>query len=369
MNAAPLPSNLPALTSLRFFAALMVLAYHYTLVWAPDAQAASGLLQKGYLGVDFFFVLSGFILTHVYLAAREGGRFRFDDFIWARLARIYPLHFVTTLIAIVVLAIGYRIGAIADDPVYLSYVVKTLAMVHAWGTTDHFGLNEPSWSISAEWAAYLAFPLYLVLVVALRKRPIAFTLAALGALVGADALARAALGKPLTQLAFDFGILRIAPEFLLGCALYTLALRLPLSATAARGGLAASIVATLALLHFQGPDLVTIVAMGAVILFAAAGARNAAPASNLGHPALVYLGEISYAIYLVHRIVEHALIDVFAPLTGIALPVPVLFLIATLSTLLIAAALHHVIEKPFRQWMRALPPSRWLGQTPAAQRD
>lgn len=86
--------NLRVLTSLRFFAALWVVLFHY---W-PDLTGVSTLpsfIAKGYLGVELFFILSGFILCHVYRSAVEEGRFEYGGFLWARLARIYPVHLVT----------------------------------------------------------------------------------------------------------------------------------------------------------------------------------------------------------------------------------------------------------------------------------
>lgn len=52
-------------------------------------------VTKGYLGVETFFILSGFILSHVYLEAAGQKRFRYGGFLWARIARVYPLHLVT----------------------------------------------------------------------------------------------------------------------------------------------------------------------------------------------------------------------------------------------------------------------------------
>ena len=77
------------LTSLRFFAAMWVVAFHY---WPNLSSVMPPLVAKGYLGVELFFVLSGFILCHVYLDSVADGGFRYGSFLWARLARIYPLH-------------------------------------------------------------------------------------------------------------------------------------------------------------------------------------------------------------------------------------------------------------------------------------
>ena len=87
-------AQIKPLTSLRFFAALWVVLFHYwphlavgrhAGRWSPRATWASSC----------FFVLSGFILCHVYLPPFEAGRFSYGDFLWARIARIYPLHIAT----------------------------------------------------------------------------------------------------------------------------------------------------------------------------------------------------------------------------------------------------------------------------------
>ena len=67
-------------------------------------------VTKGYLGVETFFVLSGFILSHVYLQAAGDKRFRYGDFLWARMARVYPLH-LATLVGMI--ALGARRAVVA----------------------------------------------------------------------------------------------------------------------------------------------------------------------------------------------------------------------------------------------------------------
>src|SRR5690606_13913763 len=114
-------------------------------------------------GVDAFFVLSGFILTHVYQSAffeseRVSGKDLFR-FLKKRFARIYPLHFVTLIGAIVFLNI---LRTFTDSNVELrwDHVIPQLLLFHAWGGLDGISWNFPSWSISAEWFAYLlVFPL------------------------------------------------------------------------------------------------------------------------------------------------------------------------------------------------------------------
>ena len=88
-----MPVNLPQLTSFRFFAAAWVVLFGFVPLLRPEATfgAQPAILAKGYLGVELFFTLSGFILSHVYAEAWGAGRFRYSAFLWARLARIYPL--------------------------------------------------------------------------------------------------------------------------------------------------------------------------------------------------------------------------------------------------------------------------------------
>ncbi|MCH2910584.1 hypothetical protein K3V95_14790, partial [Listeria monocytogenes] len=78
------------LTAIRYVAALWVVLYHH---WSTATGAPPpALIAKGYLGVELFFILSGVILCHVYFDQACAGRFRYGAFLWARIARVYPLH-------------------------------------------------------------------------------------------------------------------------------------------------------------------------------------------------------------------------------------------------------------------------------------
>ena len=99
------------LTSLRFFAAMWVVAFHY---WPNLSPVLPPLVAKGYLGVELFFVLSGFILCHVYLDSVADGGFRYGSFLWARLARIYPLH-LATLAGIGAMALAALAAGVSYD--------------------------------------------------------------------------------------------------------------------------------------------------------------------------------------------------------------------------------------------------------------
>ncbi len=228
MSAFPYPQNLNPLTSLRFLAAFWVLLYHFKDHLGLDLGRI-GLIADGYLGVDLFFTLSGFILAHVYLAEVEGGRFGYGGFLKNRIARVYPMHLHGA---------GRddrsvrrrdrhgrgRLGS--PDAFKLTDLPAHLLMLHAWGTTEAVGWNFPSWSISAEWGAYLLFPLIAGLV--LKARNAAWMLGGALALcvvsfVTLDNLhllpGYEHVGQNFSQMTAQIGALRILPSFVLGVAL------------------------------------------------------------------------------------------------------------------------------------------------------
>ena len=126
-----MPQDLKQLTSLRFFAAMWVVLFHY---WPSLSAVMPPLVSKGYLGVELFFVLSGFILSHVYLKGFGEGRFKYADFLWARLARIYPVH-VATLAGLALLALGATaLGLHAGDKLLIwPSLIPNLLLLQAWG--------------------------------------------------------------------------------------------------------------------------------------------------------------------------------------------------------------------------------------------
>jgi peptidoglycan/LPS O-acetylase OafA/YrhL len=109
VRAASSKAQLPSLTSLRGVAALWVVLYHYSIQCLPnlDITSYTYIIHKGYLAIDMFFMLSGFVMTHVYHRAFSDDVCRnYRSFIVARVARIYPLHlfvlllFVATAVAL-----------------------------------------------------------------------------------------------------------------------------------------------------------------------------------------------------------------------------------------------------------------------------
>jgi peptidoglycan/LPS O-acetylase OafA/YrhL len=150
---------IPALTSLRFFAALAVVAIHGVGLW--NFELSPFLQQFAAIGVSFFFVLSGFILIWNYSNLEKKGIFRFYT---KRFLRIYPTHWlVTGLYALSSwnFVSGFAVASLGKW--WLLVLMMNLCLLQSWIPipADYFSYNGPSWSVSCEIFFYLMFPLLL----------------------------------------------------------------------------------------------------------------------------------------------------------------------------------------------------------------
>src|SRR6516165_5216799 len=162
------------LTGIRGFAALLVLLTHFSTLWVqlmPSLHWIDRLSGKGFIGVDLFFILSGFILSYVYFEPQKPrmGFCEYRSFIWHRFIRVWPVHFAT-LILLLGLVLGSKSFHLSLTGKYAWTALPfQLTMTHAWplmpvdqyaDPVAAFSWNYPSWSISAEWFAYLlVFPI------------------------------------------------------------------------------------------------------------------------------------------------------------------------------------------------------------------
>jgi peptidoglycan/LPS O-acetylase OafA/YrhL len=302
MNAYP--EDIRPLTALRFVAAFWVLLYHFRGHFGFDLGAASGIIANGNLGVDLFFILSGFILSHVYLAGVEAGQHRHLPFLWARIARVWPLHLATLLFMIALWFAGQRVGADFDAAAFNpGDIWKHLLMIHAWGTTAQVGWNFPSWSISAEWFAYLTFPVFAFVFSKLSKRPaLGLGLAAV-LLVGVSEAAQRYYGHGFTDLTAQGGAVRIIPSFALGVALYVLGRGRALGIAWGWPLVVLSLIWVLAVTALRmDPRLAWPGLAGLVFGLAETSKRN--EGGFMAGGTAVYLGHISYAMYMIHLPVD-----------------------------------------------------------------
>ncbi len=360
---AAFPSDLPALTSIRFFLALGVVIFHYQLQWPWDSIADTGLLDRMRLGVDAFFILSGFVLTHAYRVALENGRLNYGRFLVARFARVYPAHIAVLAFVCIMVGGASLVGADFDRTFYNPLgLITTLLLVHAWfPEVIKAEWNGPSWSLSAEWFAYLAFPVFAWLGLKLRDRPGVLLILTGVVFLGLDLLYQAVFGKVVVHAEANMGILRIIPEFLYGVALYRLGQRVELRRSLAVAAAWALALLLLTLMHLNADDRLVVVMVGPLILALGLLSKSAAT-GLLGSRALLLGGEASYALYLVHMPVLIAWKGFASALSGrdshyvlAWWEVGVLLLI----TLAAAVALHLLFERPARTWIRRQADRIW----------
>ena len=349
----PQPVDLRPLTALRFFAASWVVVYHF---W-PNLSAGPmpALAARGYLGVELFFTLSGFILCHVYLDGVAAGRFRYADFLWARVARIYPLH-LATLAAVGIMALAAQGFGRPVDAHVLSWasLPANLTLTQAWGLAPEAGWNHPSWSISAEWFAYLSFPLFAWASLRLRRRPWLGLGLALVLLWGLYAAFEPLAGFSLTEATIRWGALRIIPCFALGCAVNQLWRSGVFRGRIAVYGAAFSGAGVVACVLTGAPDVVIVSLFGGLIL-GLAGLERSDKRSRMGN-VFVYLGEISYAIYMVCVPWKLLFVNAASAIGGFDkahLPLGI-WLLFMAGVVPLAAIAHQLIETPARTALREL---------------
>jgi peptidoglycan/LPS O-acetylase OafA/YrhL len=353
---APPAPRLDALTGIRGLAAWLVVIYH---VWAslhdiwPESVIA--VFAKGYLAVDLFFVLSGFVLWFNYVERlREGGRAQTWSFLWRRFSRVWPLHafimllFVGLALALVFIGKPSHRYPLAELPMHF-------LLIQNWGFTDHLSWNDPAWSISTEFAAYLVFPLIALAVRWDRLGAGALLAVALALCAGVAALFAAAGTRSLGDHITDLGLWRCLAQFCLGvlaCLLWNRWQTRPGAAPMAALASAAMLGAGLA---FGLPETVFAPAVFFTAILALALDRGPV-ARLLSTRAAVYLGEISYSTYLSHFllwilfkiVVVHDHLQIgWGELAGY------LALVAAASVFL-----YHGVEKPAQNWLNARRP-RW----------
>jgi peptidoglycan/LPS O-acetylase OafA/YrhL len=334
--------RLDALTSLRFFAAIYVVAFHVGKTDAvPHAPAVSWrlFLNHGYFAVSFFFILSGFLLTRIYRDEWRAGNY--GHFIVARFARIYPVY----LLALAIQA-----------PFYypLAHMHKTIAvalMVQSWTVlpSEYPGAwNFPAWTLSVEWFFYVSFPVLLWLLAKVQRKwlVIAVILIASIAIDGPQA----AIGARLTWFSrhIPLPLLRL-PEFFLGMLVATVEPHRPLKS---RHWSAAVILLTVLLLSLNIHRFVTLVVVAFAAMIWLLAYEDSAIRRWFETPSLVLLGGASYAIYILQDPIRSWLM--LWSETWLQLPMieragyPV-------ALIAISVAVFLWFEQPTRRWLRSSP--------------
>jgi peptidoglycan/LPS O-acetylase OafA/YrhL len=362
-----------SLTSLRFVAAMTVVTYHYFSLGAISSPADESLtrldpisralgsylpaLSNGYLAVGFFFVLSGFVLAHANFRLMEEGSFDYARFLKRRFSRIYPLHFLVTVGygALFLLALWLGITVNNSENFTWMALLSNVFLLRGLNLIGRLTFNGPAWYVSSQFHLYLLFPMLgaLVLRSPFKSLTTLFVTIALFLAIYFGTSDH----QLLTQRTYDFGILRAVTEFPIGLALYRVCRDYELSGAkfirpihALVAGLAVLLVTQLSL-----DDSLTIVLL-ALLIFTCAAAELHYELKWFTHPWLIYGGEISFAIYLIHVPFLACARKTFSLLgaSPASLAEGILLVICTILLLPMAAFVHHWIELPANEWTRNL---------------
>lgn len=367
MRARPLP----ALTGLRFVAAAAVVAFHTTqphIAGAP--RIVRDLVANGFVGVSLFFVLSGFILVHVY--AGEGRAPAIDRLaFWrARFARVYPAYAVALLFALPVFIARRH----EFEPLWAS-VLSAPLLLQSWHPHTACAWNCPGWSLSAEAFFYAMFPFLIAPLARLSVRALRWVgLAAIAAallpplayaLLAPHGMSGVETASPWLHVVMYDPALRL-PEFVIGMVAGCLWARGAMPRLPA-GAVLLAIVAVLALgdrLPFVLRVSGLLTPLFALLVVALADARGLA-ARALSTGLMIELGEASYALYLVH-VPLHAYWDRTLHAFGLDIRTETALYVAYLaSAVLLALGVRRFVEEPARRWVRAWTATRRPALAPA----
>ncbi len=349
------PKDIRSLTRVRFFAALWVVIFHWRASWAVNIDNYTGFFEAGRLGVDIFFVLSGFVLAHVYFPRVRAGTFDYARFLVARLARIYPLHvFMFGFVAAMLVGSAMLGVAPQSDAFPLQHIIPNLLLIQAWGFTPGPTWNVPAWSISAEWFAYLLFPVFALVGLKFIHKPVWGFLLGLALFFAFDRVYLALVGSPLPSATDNFGILRVVPEFLMGFMLYLMARHRPLMSKWLRnGGLALTVGVLVLAAHWRADERFIALLSVPLVYFLAELSKVKSTRPMRLDPA-EYLGRVSYSVYLLHVPFFMAAYNLMEDVLGwVDGPLSTLWMLALLVIFFpICMLSYHFVENPAREMTR-----------------
>ncbi|HRR09440.1 MAG TPA: acyltransferase [Rhodothermales bacterium] len=354
------PAFLPGFHQLRGIASIWVVLFHVKIYLFPEVHSIwLRPLLRGYLLVDLFFVLSGFLIGYLYgkYFAETVSFHTFSIYLKARFARIYPLHLFTLFLLVSWYALNvWGLGKPREyGRIYVEEAIIThLLMVQAWGIHSGNTWNIPSWSISTEWAAYLLFPFLWHILYKCGKTGTVVGLTA--GIIGYGCL-EWLHPKGNLDITFDWAVLRGMCGFGIGMALCTFSLRSPQyyfptpPPSLTKAIFPSFIVITLIVMTCSPTDTLVVVLWP----FWAWLAYHSSVKMGILRKALTFLGDISFSLYMIHLPVLYMVPQILGMNdpgqmgTGSRIGISVIFVGFVLWA---SHHIYHRIERPSRNWVR-----------------
>jgi len=333
-------SLLPGLTGLRGVGALWVVFYH--VQFGHNLPVA----EVGYLGVDLFFILSGFVLSHAHFNIRWC-RASYLEFLQTRFARIFPLHWMCLLLTVIIISVYPQIRVSMASKFKWVDLISSIFLVQNWGFGRVVPWNVPSWSLSTEWLMSITFPLFLSAERRIRANLAAFL--CVGCLL-IFALFLNLTNNSVPDVTLRAGLVRTVCEFAAGCLLYRF------YESGRQVSMPTKVISVLLFsfgFFIPSWSVVTIFGIPTLILLAAQSGGLVFTVMSI--KPFQFLGQISFSIYLTHWILLQLSdrVETALQITGslsIIWSGCFIALIIGLSTLS-----YFGVERPARAWLR---PSR-----------
>lgn len=353
----------------RGLAAMLVALYHFNL-FLPFGLALPAFISYGYLFVDLFFVLSGYVICSTYEDRLDTGS-DFATFTIRRFGRLFPLLIFSTAAFVLIpdafvlakhglVALGHQ--GMFQNPDALAYylptgpeIVATLTMTHGLGMFDKAILNYASWSISAEFYTYLVFAGLCIVLRGRARLAVFMVLSVVGFLV--TSWASLFVHHCVAQLAclditYDFGMARCIGSYFLGCLTFYASRHVRLHET--RWQICALlVVGSLFALVARVPILALAFPLAFAFLILSLSTDRGFAAHLLKSKAAQLLGQRSYSLYLMHP----ALLQLFGHSVGHISGVGngLVILAVYIATLIVISGLtYRFIEQPFRDLFNRL---------------
>lgn len=363
------------LDALRGIAALGVVVYHYGAHFGsrPFDAILYPFYNAGFLLVDFFFVLSGYVLARAYW--KESRQDRIAHNVWARVARLYPLHLLTLLATIVLLKgidpESSRAGYFLLDNNDNKHFLLNLLMLNQSGLQEGWSFNTPSWSISTEFIVNVAFLLFIG--VGARGRVVVGVCSAVAVATAYYTAGPRLIQGDLVLGLVDTNLARCILGFGIGVSLYLGLDRLSLAhwlaarrfrTTTLGAGFIGALVIIMIASERQPPAWHYLVS-----IFIAAGCVCFVPYSPIFRSTLtvkpfVYLGDISYSVYLIHYPVQIALYSITTRYLDDSMLLSSITFLAYVAVVLGASALtHRYLELPAQRRFSSLIDGRRIAHS------
>jgi len=328
------------LDSVRGVAALLVVVYHSALIYG------SPLASSGYLAVDLFFALSGFVIAHSY-DERLGTNLSAMRFIFLRAIRFWPLYVIGLAIGAsyeILLILTHNSFALPLG-VVASYIITNILFVPYFFKSRFnsvFPLNGPSWSLFAELVVNVAYAIFIRY---LSRRVLIMIILLSGVCVGFDAIRFGSLDVGFSTTNFWAGIARAVFSFSVGIYLYRDQWRtklIPMYATITAVVVALLLPVPTTIRPFY--DLSFAFVISPCIVIAATSEVPPGLTRRVGH----LLGEVSFAVYAIHRpLLNYA--ETLVKRTHIPRELAVIIFIIGVTFL--ALLLHRAVDAPIRRWL------------------